>query len=180
MQLLQLPLVLPEVVGSRVDETSLGVWSQSLYADGSRFVEYVSHQSYFGFPLVHITRGRCPETGRSKPARGILAIGRRAFGVIAIGQFASGIIAIGQLALGVLFGLGQLTCGAFGLGQGAICGFVGIGQVATGYVTIGQIAFGQFVLAQFGLGAHVWDMRGTDPAARQFFVQLWQDLQGLL
>jgi hypothetical protein len=55
------------------------------------------------------------------------------------------------------------------VGQVALSGLFGLGQLALGRVAIGQFGVGQYVLAQLGLGEHVWDMSGADPAARQFF-----------
>jgi len=57
----------------------------------------------------------------------------------------------------------------FRSGQLALATSFGIGQFATGYVAIGQFAYGRYVLAQFGFGQHVWDIRGADPAAVNFF-----------
>lgn len=94
-----------------------------LYPSEQMFAEYVSRARVGGLPLVHITWGVSPETGRRVTATGVVAIGRRAMGVVAIGQMAVGMVAIGQLAIGVLFGLGQATTGAVALGQVA-CGAV--------------------------------------------------------
>lgn len=159
----------------KIDETSRGVWRRFLYPDGKLFEEFRSHRKLFGLPLVHLTRGICPETGKRVAARGIIAIGRRAVGVIAIGQLAVGLIAVGQLAIGVLLGIGQATTGVLAIGQLAVAAFVGLGQAATGYVAVAQFGFGNYVLAQFGMGEHVWDTLGADPAAKQFF----RDLVGL-
>src|SRR5256885_1818581 len=91
----------------KIDETPRGVWRRFLYPDGQLFEEFVSHRWVGGLPLLHYTRGRCPETGRRVVARGVVAIGRLAVGVVAIGHASAGVIAIGQLAVGLLFGLGQ-------------------------------------------------------------------------
>jgi len=47
------------------------------------------------------------------------------------------------------------------------------GQLSAAYVAIGQLGLGEFVLAQLGFGTHVWDVRGVDPAAKQFFGPLF-------
>ena len=62
-------------------------------------------------PLLHYTRGICPETGKRVVAKGIVAVGRIAAGIVAIGQAAFGAIAIGQLALSLLFWIGQAAGG---------------------------------------------------------------------
>jgi hypothetical protein len=153
----------------KYDETDFGRWRRFLKPDGQLFEEFVSHRHFGDWPLLHYTRGRCPETGKTIVARGVIAIGRRAVGVIAVGQLAVGVFAVGQLAVGLLFGLGQVAMGMFALGQLAVAGIVGLGQLATGCVAVGQVAVGRYVLAMFGSGEYVWDMRGTSPIARQFF-----------
>ena len=166
--------MLLEEIEYRFDETPNGVWKRFVYPTGELFEEFVSHHRVLDMPLLHYTRGRCPETGKRVVAKGFIAIGRIAFGVIAIGHASFGLVAIGQLAIGILLGLGQATTGVLALGQLAIGGAFAFGQIATGYVAIGQIGFGNYVLSQFGIGKHVWDMRGADFEAQQFFKTLWQ------
>jgi hypothetical protein len=156
----------------KIDETPWGTWRRFVYSDGSLFEEFVSHRWLWGLPLLHYTRGKCPETGKRVVAKGIVAIGRLAVGVFALGHASAGIVAVGQASFGLLFGLGQLAGGLFALGQGAIALVLGVGQFATGYAAIGQLAMGKYVLAQFGLGVHVWDTFGVAPAAREFFKPL--------
>ena len=163
--------LLLENVEYRIEETRLGVWRSFVYPDGNLFAEFTSHRRLFGVPLLHYTRGKCPETGKRVVARGIVAVGRLAVGVVALGQAAVGIVALGQLALGVLLGLGQVATGVVALGQLAVAALLGLGQGATGYVAAGQAAYGHYVLAQVGYGTHVWDTRGVSPAAEQFFRQ---------
>ena len=161
--------LLLERVVYQVEETRLGVWRRFLYPGGELFEEFTSHRKVRGLPLLHFTRGKCPETGKRVVAKGVIAVGRKAVGVVAVGQAALGVIAVGQLALGLLLGLGQASWGLVALGQLAIGGLFGLGQVATGAVTIGQVGLGKYVLAQLGYGEHVWDTRSTSPAAREFF-----------
>jgi hypothetical protein len=153
-------------------ETNLGVWQRFAYPEGNTYAEFRSHQEWFGVPLVHFTRGICPETGRRKTARGIIAVGRIAIGVIALGQVAAGVIALGQVGVGLLLGLGQFTMGMVCIGQFALAGIFGLGQFTTGYVAIGQFALGEYVLAQLGFGSHVIDVGGADPVAVKFFEGL--------
>ena len=154
-------------------ETNLGSWRRYMYSDGSMFAEFTSHARAGQIPVIHITWGKCPETGRRIPAVGIVAIGRRATGAVAIGQLAVGLIAIGQLALGVVLGLGQASTGIVAVGQAVLAAAVGIGQIVySGYMTIAQLGMGQYVLAQLGYGQHVIDSRGVDLAAKEFFLRL--------
>ena len=163
--------MLLEPIEYKVTETPAGVWRAHLSPGGQMFQEYTSHATLMGIPLVHYTSGRCPETGRRKVARGVIAVGRVAVGVVAIGQASLGLVAIGQLALGVILGLGQAATGMACIGQLAIAGWFAFGQIALGYVAIGQFGVGHYVLAQIGIGSHVFDTRGAAPAAVQFFQQ---------
>lgn len=156
----------------KFEETHLGTWRRFMYPNGQVFSEYVSHASLFGLPLVHYTHGRCPETGKRIVAKGVIAVGRLAVGLVAIGQASMGLVAVGQLAIGLLFGLGQAATGVICVGQLALGLLFGLGQFTTGYVAIGQFAFGQYVLAQLGEGLHIWDVRGIDAAAEDFFAPL--------
>ncbi|MCA9048267.1 MAG: hypothetical protein KDA89_06035 [Planctomycetaceae bacterium] len=164
--------LLLEPVEYQTEATASGNWRRYLYPNGMLFEEFVSHATVFGIPLMHYTRGKCPETGRLITAKGIIAVGRKAVGILAVGQAALGMIAIGQLAIGILFGLGQLSTGIVAFGQVAIGVLFGLGQLATGYVVIGQFAYGNRVFAQLGWGEEVWDTRGKSLIAEQFFRQL--------
>ena len=128
--------------------THWGTWRRFAYPNGKYFAEFRSHATFWGLPLLHYTRGICPETGRRVVAKGIVAVGRLAMGALAIGQASFGLIAIGQAGLGLLLGLGQ---------------------VATGEIAIGQVALGKYVLAQIGFGERVWSMNRADPEAVAFF-----------
>jgi hypothetical protein len=155
----------------QVTETCRGIWRRFVYSNGQLFEEFISHRSLFGLPLVHFTRGICPETGKRIVAKGVIAVGRMAVGILAIGQAAAGILAIGQLAIGT-FGLGQASTGILAIGKLAIASTFAIGQFAVGSVAIGQLALGKYVLAQLGIGDSVWDVRGQSPQAVQFFQSL--------
>ena len=161
--------LLLESVEYQIEETRRGVWRRYLYAGGDLFEEFRSHRRLLGLPLLHYTRGKCPETGKRVVARGVVAIGRLAVGIVAIGQAAAGFIALGQLAVSPLVGLGQAATGLVAVGQLAIGALFGLGQLATGYVVIAQFGLGGYVLAQLGVGEQVWDVRGASAAARQFF-----------
>ncbi len=163
--------VLLEEVRYKVTETPRGTWKRYVYPTGASYAEYTSKSMLLGLPLVHYTRGLCPETGTHRLARGFLAVGRRAVGVIALGRVAAGVVALGQASVGVL-ALGQACAGFGAVGQLAFGMALGIGQLATGYVCVAQLGVGKWVLAQLGLGKHVWAMRVRDPAAVEFFKTL--------
>lgn len=165
------------VIAYRVEENALGTWRRHVYPSGQSYSEFTSHRTLFGLPLVHVTLGRNPETGRRKTARGIIAIGRFAAGVVAIGQVALGFVGIGQLGVGLL-SLGQAALGLMALGQLAIGTQFALGQVAVGAVAIGQLALGKMVLAQVGFGEHVWSVDIKDPAAIAYFKDLAASLLG--
>jgi len=162
-----------EPIDYKIDETPFGTWRRFLHPNGQYFAEFRSHSTVLGFPLVHYTRGICPETGGRRAAIGVIAVGRMAFGLFALGQLSVGVIAIGQLGIGLIFGLGQATTGLFAIGQLAISAIVGVGQFASGYIAIGQGAVGHYVLAQRGFGTHVWDQLQVSPAAKAFFGSLF-------
>lgn len=167
-----MPNLLLEKVEYQEEQTASGQWRRYLYPSGARFTEFTSHQRYFGLPLLHYTAGICPETGKRRVAKGIIAVGRKAVGFLAVGQAALGLLAIGQLGLGIAFGIGQAAIGIVSIGQIAIGLLFGLGQIATGYAAIGQIALGHYVLAQIASGAHVWTRTLHDPEAVEFFRQL--------
>jgi hypothetical protein len=129
---------------------------------GRRFAmgyEYKSSMTIFGWPLVHIARG-VDSRGREIAARGIIAIGGRAYGVLAIGGFAMGVIPIGGLAIG-LFAWGGMAIGLLAFGGGAV------GGVAMGGGAVGYYAYGGG-----GLGKHVYAGNRRDPEAVAFFNRL--------
>jgi hypothetical protein len=161
--------LLLEKVEYQTETTSWGTWRRFVYPDGKYFAEFRSHTTFWGLPLMHFTRGICPETGRRVMAKGIIALGRFALGALAIGQVSFGLIAIGQAGLGLLLGLGQASTGLYAIGQAAIGVLFGAGQVATGQIAIGQVAFGKYVLAQIGFGEYVWSMNRSAPEAVSFF-----------
>ena len=87
--------LLLEKVEYKIERTNFGVWHRFLYPNGACFAEFKSHAIFFRLPLLHYTRGKCPETGKRVVAKGVVAVGR----------LAMGILAIGELGLGLLFGL---------------------------------------------------------------------------
>jgi len=154
--------LLLEKVEYKIETTNFGVWRRFLYPNGAYFTEFKSHAVFFRLPLLHYTRGKCPETGKRVVAKGVVAVGR----------LAMGILAIGQAGLGLLLGLGQGATGLYAIGQAAIGFMFGLGQIATGEIAIGQVAYGNYVLAQVGYGDYVWSMKRADPEAVKFFKSL--------
>ena len=164
--------ILLEKVEYKTETTSFGVWRRFVYPTGAYFAEFKSHATFWGLPLLHYTRGKCPETGRRIIAKGVVAIGRLATGIFAIGHASFGVIAIGQLGLGLLFGLGQGSTGLYAVGQVALGLMFGLGQLATGEIAIAQIGYGKYVLAQLGYGDYVWSQNRADPEAVAFFKSM--------
>jgi hypothetical protein len=130
--------------------------------------EYKSTVTLFGWPLVHISFGMDPMTGRSKVAKGIIVIGN-----VAIGAFSSGGLALG----GVTFGgcsVGVISCGGFALALLLAVGGFAVGRTAWGGFAAGGIALGGFsagYLAYGGAayGMHAMSSLGQDPVAVRFF-----------
>jgi hypothetical protein len=137
--------------------------------DNGHGFEWRTGLEYYGYPLLCVAFGR-DQTGRMRVAKGW----------IAVGQFAIGLITFAQVGIGLLFGFGQCIFGITAVAQAAITLLFGAGQIATGYVAIGQLAMGYYVIAQVGLGMHVWMPGHADPAAVEFFRQLWQGLRQAL
>jgi len=133
------------------------------------FREFKSKIMVCGVPLIHITSGICPETGRRIWARGVIAVGRKAVGVLAIGQLSIGIIAIGQLSIALTFAIAQLS----------IAGFFSVGQLAAGFVAIGQLSTGYYVLGQLAWGKYVFSTTSRDFEAVTFFRGLWEKISSI-
>ena len=98
-----------------------------------------SKRRLFGLPLLHITGGIDPETGKWREAHGFVAVGGRARGVFAFGVVARGCFAFGGVAMGLV---------AFG--------GMGLGLVSFGGLALGWHGIGAIVLAQQGYGAIVY------------------------
>lgn len=113
-----------EKVEYKIETTNFGIWRRFLYPNGACFAEFKSHAIFFRLPLLHYTRGKCPETGKRVVAKGVVAVGR----------LAMGILAIGQVAIGLMFGLGQIATGE-----------IAIGQLAYGNYVLAQVGYGDYV-----------------------------------
>jgi len=157
----------PDYVFSR---SRWGTTRKYLYNSGMLFREFKSHLKIGTLPLVHITLGVNPETGKRLWAKGLIAVGRKAAGIIAIGQLAIGVISIGQLSIGLLIAMGQLS----------IAILFAAGQVGIGFVAIGQLAAGFYVLGQAGFGKFVLSTHTRNPQAVNFFKPLLEGLKKLI
>ncbi len=106
--------------------------------------EYKSEKTIGSIPLVHINMGKGKRT-----AKGVLAIGNKAYGLIAIGGIAGGLFSLGFISLGlislgvfalsILFSMGILSLAPVSFGCFAI-GFFAIGGVSIGIYSVGAIA----------------------------------------
>lgn len=124
--------------------------------------EYQSRRTLFGLPLVHINLG--PGHGRTRRARGIVAVGNSAVGLVAVGfasvgliaaGFASvGLLALGALCVGLLLALGGVAVGGVALG-GLAVGWLAFGGLAVGAYAMGGLAVGGCVAAGGGAVGHI-------------------------
>ena len=123
-----------------------------------RGYEYRSQASLFGLPLVHIASGINPSTGRTRIAKGIIAIGNVAVGGLAIGGVSFGVVSFGGLSLGLI-----------ALGGAAVGLLLALGGMAIGLVAIGGGAMGYYALGGAALGVHPFSADYQDPQAVEFF-----------
>jgi hypothetical protein len=110
-------------------ESKSSEYSQDVAITSDQGYEYRSEHELFGLPLIHITRGRDPYTGRRRVSKGIIAIGEVAVGLIAVGGVALGGIAIGGLGIGLL-AIGGLALGVMALGAVSFGLYFAMGTVA--------------------------------------------------
>ncbi len=131
--------------------------------------EYKSKRTLFGLPLIHVATGIDLHTGRSRVAKGIIAIGGRAQGVLAIGGMATGVLAMGGMATGV-FAFGGFAMGLVSFGGLALALLLAVGGGAIAPIALGGWASGYMAFGGEGSGTHVYDSMGQDPVAVQFFL----------
>ena len=169
-QVSEVKTMVETIVGTPGREQQTGIlphWVQSL--------EYRSKRTLFGLPWVHAAFGYDPQTGKALVAKGIVAIGNRAYGVVAIGGFAMGGIALGGASVGVIaFGGGAL--GLFAFGGLAIALIAALGGGAIAPIAIGGGAIGVMAYGGGAIGAHVVDARAQDPVAAQFLLPWAKEL----
>ena len=117
--------------------------------------EYKSKRTLLGRPLLHVTSGIDPTTGRKRVARGIFAFGDRAVGVFAFGGYARGCFACGGVAVGV-FALGGMSIGLISWGGLALALLLAYGGMSVGYLSAGGLAVGWEAAGGFAAGVHAY------------------------
>jgi predicted Ser/Thr protein kinase len=132
-------------------------------------LNYRSKATLFGLPLLHVTAGIDPQTGRARVAKGIIAVGGLAKGVVAFGGVAMGGFAFGGLACGVV-AFGGAALGLVSFGGLAIALIAALGGGAIAPVAIGGGAVGYWAFGGGAMGVHVFDAMTKDPVAGRFFL----------
>ena len=140
--------------------------------------EYKSKQTLFGWPLLHVTQGMDPVTGKPRVARGIIALGDRAYGVVACGGVAIGGLAFGGVGLG-LFSFSGLSFGLIAFGGVAISLLFAYGGLAIGTFALGGAAAGYVAAGGAAWGAHVASAAVRDPIATAMMEAWWGPLSKL-
>ncbi len=131
--------------------------------------EYRSELEIFGWPLVHVTKGHDPLTGKPRVSKGIIAIGEIAIGFVAVGGFALGVLAVGGLGVGVI-ALGGMALGGIAVGGLALGALAAVGVVAYSLMyAVGVLAHAQYVISPFRVDQIV------DPLGR-----LWSGIRSIL
>jgi hypothetical protein len=152
-------------------------------------VNYRSHRTLFGLPLVHLASGQVVD-GRYKRgiARGWIAVGDISLGIlfsmggvacggISIGGVGLGLITISGVGLGLIFCVGGLALGGYAVGGLAIGGIaVGGGAIALydaegGLAIAGHAASGGLAIAsQYAVGGEARAAHANDPPAREYMA----------
>ena len=117
--------------------------------------EYKSKRTLLGRPLLHITSGIDPTTGRKRTARGFFAFGDRAVGVVAFGGYARGLFACGGMAVGV-FALGGMSIGLISWGGFALALLLAYGGLSVGFLSAGGLALGWEAAGGLAAGVHAY------------------------
>lgn len=129
-------------------------------------MEYKSHATLFGLPILHVSTGRVVD-GKYKRgiAKGWVAIGDISFGIVlSLGGIAFGGIAAGGLSFGVV-AMAGLSVGIYSFG-GAAFGVWAIGGLAVAiYASIGGVA----VATEYALGGMAVAEQMNNPAAEAYF-----------
>jgi tRNA A-37 threonylcarbamoyl transferase component Bud32 len=117
--------------------------------------EYKSRRMIFGRPLLHVTSGIDPATGRRRVARGFFAFGDIAIGVFAFGGYARGLVACGGMAIGCL-SFGGLSLGLISVGGLALALLFALGGGSVGLVSSGGLAVGWWAAGGMAAGVHAF------------------------
>lgn len=155
----------------RITDTTYFRVKSYVYPHGASFTEYTSHGRWGSLPLLHVTLGKDPATGRRKTAYGVVGIGAISIGIFSVGMLAIGVVALGWVSVGLLFAFGQASLAINAVGQLAVGIQLAIGQIAVGYVAIGQIAVGYYALGQVALGPYPYSSQFQSYPAWEFFRQ---------
>jgi hypothetical protein len=148
--------------------TERGVLAPANPDDCSAGFEWKTRSRLFGLPVICVAFG-CDERGKTKIAKGVIAVGQFALGVVAIGQCGIGLISLGQFAVGIA-ALGQLAVGLL----------TGWGQFAVGTFALGQVVVGMYAKGQMGWAEYLWSPGRTDmEAVAMFETILWLPRQDL-
>jgi hypothetical protein len=123
-----------------------------------------------------VATGIDPSTGRTRIARGVIAIGTIAQGVVAFGALAMGPLAFGALSIGGI-SVGGLALGLVALGGWAIGLGLAAGGAAAGFVALGGTAAGYYACGAIATGIHAWGTNMVDPTARAFFEPWFLSLE---
>jgi tRNA A-37 threonylcarbamoyl transferase component Bud32 len=123
--------------------------------------EYKSKRTLFGLPLLHVTWGMDPRTGRAWHARGIVAVGGVATGVLAMGGRAYGGIAFGGIACGGV-AIGGVAAGILSFGGLSLALALAVGGLAIAPVALGGLAVGYLAAGGLAFGAHILDSSHAD------------------
>ena len=111
--------------------------------------EYKSKGRIGKVPLVHINVGKGQRT-----AKGIIAIGNKAWGFISIGGIALGLLSLGGLSLGV-FSLAGISIGLLLAVGGIALGLVSLGGLSIGVFAIGGLAIGIYSIGGLALARNI-------------------------
>lgn len=109
-----------------------------------RGFEYRSAATLFGWPLLAVTKGVDPATGKLRVARGVVAVGG-----LAVGGVAAGLVSVGGVALGVVALGGVAVAAVAAVGGGAV-GYRAVGGAAVGVKAVGGVAVGREVVSGTG------------------------------
>lgn len=131
--------------------------------------EYKSRLAIGGLPLVHIAHGIDPQTGRTRVAKGIIAMGEVAVGVLAVGNMAFGAVAFGGIA-GGLVSCGGISIAIFLAVGGLAMGGFSFGAVSLGVISLGGAAAGLYSFGGVVWGFHALGENSRDPEAMRFFL----------
>lgn len=103
--------------------------------------EYESEKTIGNLPLVSVNIGKGKRT-----AKGVLAIGNKAYGILAIGGIAGGVFALGLISVGLI------SVGIIAASLLCALGVISISPIAVGALAIGIFAIGGISIGIFSLG----------------------------